>query len=213
MPDTARIGSESSRKKKAVPKKKAKVVATELSVEGEEEEEVVEEVDPMAAYRAATQKAQTAVSKPPPVSKPPVYGPSPVSPMANMPIPKLNLAKAVHRWDAPPASGFPIGSRVLVTRSDGSETIGYVEEYDSAQLAYKVNLGARVSAEYKMCREAKLRVAPPPTAKEAAEEKAEEERVIKSRQEAATLAMQEREQAVEKVRAERASFMIAGLRN
>ena len=212
MPDTARIGSESSRKKKAVPKKKAKVVATELSVEGEEEEEVVEEVDPMAAYRAATQKAQTAVSKPPPVSKPPVYGPSPVSPMANMPIPKLNLAKAVHRWDAPPASGFPIGSRVLVTRSDGSETIGYVEEYDSAQLAYKVNLGARVSAEYKMCREAKLRVAPPPTAKEAAEEKAEEERVIKSRQEAATLAMQEREQAVEKVRAERASFMIAGLR-
>ena len=212
MPDTARIGSESSRKKKAVPKKKAKVVATELSVEGEEEEEVVEEVDPMAAYRAATQKAQTAVSKPPPVSKPPVYGPSPVSPMANMPIPKLNLAKAVHRWDAPPASGFPIGSRVLVTRSDGSDTIGYIEEYDSAQLAYKVTLGARVSAEYKMCREAKLRVAPPPTAKEAAEEKAEEERVIKSRQEAATLAMQEREQAVDKVRAERASFMIAGLR-
>ena len=212
MPDTARIGSESSRKKKAVPKKKAKVVATELSVEDEEEEELVEEVDPMAAYRAATQKAQTAVSKPPPVSKPPMYGPSPVSPMANMPIPKLNLAKAVHRWDAPPASGFPIGSRVLVTRSDGSDTIGYIEEYDSAQLAYKVTLGARVSAEYKMCREAKLRVAPPPTAKEAAEEKAEEERVIKSRQEAATLAMQEREQAVEKVRAERASFMIAGLR-
>jgi hypothetical protein len=202
MPDTARIGSESSRKKKAVPKKKAKVVATELSVEGEEEEEVVEEVDPMAAYRAATQKAQTAVSKPPPVSKPPVY----------VPIPKLNLAKAVHRWDAPPASGFPIGSRVLVTRSDGSDTIGYIEEYDSAQLAYKVTLGARVSAEYKMCREAKLRVAPPPTAKEAAEEKAEEERVIKSRQEAATLAMQEREQAVDKVRAERASLMIAGLR-
>ncbi|KOO27884.1 hypothetical protein Ctob_010718 [Chrysochromulina tobinii] len=129
-----------------------------------------------------------------------------------MPIPKLNLAKAVHRWDAPPASGFPIGSRVLVTRSDGSDTIGYIEEYDSAQLAYKVTLGARVSAEYKMCREAKLRVAPPPTAKEAAEEKAEEERVIKSRQEAAKLAMQEREQAVDKVRAERASFMIAGLR-
>jgi len=88
---------------------------------------------------------------------------------AELAIPKLNMAKAIHRWDTPPETGFPIGTRVFVKRSNGTEAIAYVAEYDSSQQAYKVNVGCKESEAYKMCRVHGMRAAPPPTAEEEAE--------------------------------------------
>ena len=59
-------------------------------------------------------------------------------------------------------AGYDIGERVLVLRSDGSESPAYVAEFDAANGVYKLTLGSIDSTDIKMAREKDIRREPPP---------------------------------------------------
>jgi hypothetical protein len=74
-------------------------------------------------------------------------------------LPDLTLPVATAAPNVIPALElrYAIGSRVYVKRSNGEETVAFVQEYDAEKALYTVELGRLGSGKAKMCRDKDLR--------------------------------------------------------